>query len=415
MTSASPRAREWVEGLQSKNGGWGAFDADNEYYYLNHIPFADHGALLDPPTADVSARCVSMLAQLGDKMRDEPHAEGRRRLSPRRADAGRQLVRPLGNELYIRNMVDALRAQCGRAGAGASRHAPRRRLAASRSRTRTAAGERTETATSSTIAAMRKRRARPSQTAWGVLGADGGGRGRPSRGRARRRLSCRRIRSQDGLWKEERFTATGFPRVFYLRYHGYAKFFPLWALARYPQPAERQQQNCPDRTLDAAWTARMTSSPRAFSSSRGCSASAPAPRAKVWCRCAAAPTRGPARGARAHAGLRLAGVVSFGIAGGLDPALRPGDVVDRRAAVFGGERYETSADSAAILSEGLGAAGGKIIVGRHRRRRGARARSQAKAALAPRPAPSRSIWSRISRAEFAARRRLPLCRGARRQ
>src|ERR1041385_5304542 len=64
------RGREWVEGLQSKDGGWGAFDADNSYYYLNNIPFADHGALLDPPTEDVSGRCVGMIAQLGgDKAR----------------------------------------------------------------------------------------------------------------------------------------------------------------------------------------------------------------------------------------------------------------------------------------------------------------------------------------------------------
>ena len=58
--------------MQSKNGGWGAFDADNDHYYLNHIPFADHGALLDPPTEDVSARCVSMLAQLGDMPKNDP-------------------------------------------------------------------------------------------------------------------------------------------------------------------------------------------------------------------------------------------------------------------------------------------------------------------------------------------------------
>ena len=63
---AIDRGREWIEGLQSKNGGWGAFDADNTYHYLNNIPFADHGALLDPPTVDVAARCVSMLAQLGE-------------------------------------------------------------------------------------------------------------------------------------------------------------------------------------------------------------------------------------------------------------------------------------------------------------------------------------------------------------
>src|SRR5262249_29219614 len=60
------RAREWILGMQSRNGGWGAFDADNIREYLNQIPFADHGALLDPPTEDVSGRCLSMLAQLGD-------------------------------------------------------------------------------------------------------------------------------------------------------------------------------------------------------------------------------------------------------------------------------------------------------------------------------------------------------------
>ena len=63
---AIARGSEWTAGLQSKDGGWGAFDVDNSYHYLNNIPFADHGALLDPPTADVSARCVSMLAQLGE-------------------------------------------------------------------------------------------------------------------------------------------------------------------------------------------------------------------------------------------------------------------------------------------------------------------------------------------------------------
>src|SRR3569623_1198154 len=61
---------DWAEGLQSKDGGWGAFDADNSHYYLNNIPFADHGALLDPPTEDVSGRCVGMIALLGgDRVR----------------------------------------------------------------------------------------------------------------------------------------------------------------------------------------------------------------------------------------------------------------------------------------------------------------------------------------------------------
>ena len=58
-------ATDWVLGMQSKGGGWGAFDADNTHHHLNSIPFADHGALLDPPTSDVSGRCLAMLAQFG--------------------------------------------------------------------------------------------------------------------------------------------------------------------------------------------------------------------------------------------------------------------------------------------------------------------------------------------------------------
>ena len=72
--------------MQSRNGGWGAFDADNTYYYLNNIPFADHGALLDPPTEDVTARCVSMLAQLGDTPEtSEALRRGDRLSAPRRS------------------------------------------------------------------------------------------------------------------------------------------------------------------------------------------------------------------------------------------------------------------------------------------------------------------------------------------
>ncbi|MEM8813740.1 MAG: squalene--hopene cyclase, partial [Pseudomonadota bacterium] len=65
---AIDRACEWLVGMQSSSGGWGAFEPENEHYYLNSIPFADHGALLDPPTADVTARCVGCLAQV-DRIR----------------------------------------------------------------------------------------------------------------------------------------------------------------------------------------------------------------------------------------------------------------------------------------------------------------------------------------------------------
>ena len=85
---AIARGREWIEGMQSDDGGWAAFDVNNLEYYLNNIPFSDHGALLDPPTEDVTARCISMLAQLGETrsnpqvaaaieyLRRTQHAEG---------------------------------------------------------------------------------------------------------------------------------------------------------------------------------------------------------------------------------------------------------------------------------------------------------------------------------------------------
>ncbi len=76
--AAIARGREWIEGMQSRDGGWAAFDVNNLEYYLNNIPFSDHGALLDPPTEDVTARCVSMLAQLGETVAKQQGVGGRR-------------------------------------------------------------------------------------------------------------------------------------------------------------------------------------------------------------------------------------------------------------------------------------------------------------------------------------------------
>ena len=122
------RATHWVLGMQSRNGGWGAFDADNTHHYLNHIPFADHGALLDPPTADVSGRCLAMLAQLGHPP-DEAGGGARGRVPAARAGGERRLVRPLGRELRLRHLVGAHRAQRRRPAARAPRDAPRGGLA----------------------------------------------------------------------------------------------------------------------------------------------------------------------------------------------------------------------------------------------------------------------------------------------
>ena len=108
---AIARAREWIEGLQSRNGGWGAFDADNTYYYLNNIPFADHGALLDPPTEDVTARCISHAGQLGERADTNALVRGAVDYLRRTQEPGRQLVRPLGHELHLWHLVGAVRIE----------------------------------------------------------------------------------------------------------------------------------------------------------------------------------------------------------------------------------------------------------------------------------------------------------------
>ena len=113
---AVARARDWILGMQSRNGGWGAFDADNTHDFLNHIPFADHGALLDPPTADVTARCVSFPRADRHRGVRPGHGPGHR-LPAARAGAGRELVRPLGHQLPLWHVVGAVRAERGRAGA----------------------------------------------------------------------------------------------------------------------------------------------------------------------------------------------------------------------------------------------------------------------------------------------------------
>jgi squalene-hopene/tetraprenyl-beta-curcumene cyclase len=225
------RAKEWVVGMQSKNGGWGAFDADNVYYYLNHIPFADHGALLDPPTVDVSARCISMLAQLGDTVEtSECLRRGVDYLLKEQEKDGSWFGRWGANYIY-----GAWSALCALNAVGLPHdHESYRRAVDWLVSIQNPDGGWGEDLSSYRLDYMgyEKAPSTSSQTAWAILGLMAAGEvNHPAVARGVAYLQA--TQAQDGLWDEPRFTATGFPRVFYLRYHGYRKFFPLWALARY--------------------------------------------------------------------------------------------------------------------------------------------------------------------------------------
>jgi squalene-hopene/tetraprenyl-beta-curcumene cyclase len=224
------RGTEWVVGLQSRDGGWGAFDADNDAYYLNNLPFADHGALLDPPTADVSARCVSMLAQLGEPLDGPLMASALGYLAAEQEAEGSWFGRwgvnyiygtwsvlcalnaanvPPADPMMIKAIAWLKAIQNDDGGWGES--------CDSYDLKRTGHIPAPSTA---------------SQTAWAVLGLMAAGEVESdavARGIA---WLCAR-QDADGLWVQEEYTGGGFPRVFYLRYHGYPKYFPLWAVARY--------------------------------------------------------------------------------------------------------------------------------------------------------------------------------------
>ena len=226
------RASRWIEGMQSKNGGYGAFDVDNTYYYLNEIPFADHGALLDPPTADVSARCAMLMARAGfrdglyqaalqrtiDYLRKEQEKDG--------SWFGRwgtnyvygtwsvllgleQTNLPKSDPMY-RNAVNYLHnMQREDGGWGEDNYSYHDVSYSGKYQFSTAF-----------------------QTAWAVLGLMAAGEAHGVEVKKGIDFILRHQQA-DGVWNDNCFTAPGFPRVFYLKYHGYDKFFPLWALARY--------------------------------------------------------------------------------------------------------------------------------------------------------------------------------------
>ncbi len=226
---AVARAAAWIVGMQSRNGGWGAFDADNTHDVLNHIPFADHGALLDPPTADVTARCVSFLAQIGRRRTDPVVARAIAFLEREQETDGSWFGRWGTNYIYgTWSVLAAFNA------AGVPREAMsvRRAVGFLVGCQREDGGWGEDCETYAGAPHGRFRESTPSHTAWALLGLMAAGEVRhPAVARGIGWLLARC--DESGEWQEAAYNAVGFPRVFYLHYHGYRLYFPLLALARH--------------------------------------------------------------------------------------------------------------------------------------------------------------------------------------
>lgn len=232
FVEAIDRAARWVCGMQSSNQGFAAFDSDNAHYYLNEIPFADHGALLDPPTADVSARCATLLN--GAAQRDASYFQARdaaiNYLRSEQEPDGSWFGRWGTNYIYGTWSVLAALEVCGLS----KQDSAMRRAAEWLKSVQRADGSWGETNQSYFDDSLRGQAhgGTSFQTAWALLGLMAAG----EVGSAEVEKGVEyllRTQKDDGLWHDAEFTAPGFPRVFYLKYHGYSKYFPLWALARY--------------------------------------------------------------------------------------------------------------------------------------------------------------------------------------
>ena len=233
MEGALRRGVQWLLSMQNRDGGWGAFDRDNDRKILCDIPFADHNAMIDPSTADVTARVLECLGRFGWTAGHPAVERGVKFLLKDQSKDGSWFGRwgvnyvygtsgvlraletvSLNSSEYSKRAVNWLKAVQGADGSFGeslrSYHVP------------SSKGQGNATA---------------SQTAWGLIGllaaADPGD---PAISKAAESLV--RQQNEDGSWDEEDFTGTGFPCVFYLKYHLYRNSFPVYALARFYRQTE---------------------------------------------------------------------------------------------------------------------------------------------------------------------------------
>jgi squalene-hopene/tetraprenyl-beta-curcumene cyclase len=227
LSRALDRGTAWTTGMQSRDGGWGAFDADNTHRLAERLPFCDFGAVIDPPSSDVTAHVVEMLAA-GGRADDEPCRRGVAWLIEAQEADGSWFGRWGANHVYGTGaVVPALVA------AGVAPADPRIRRAVRwlEEHQNDDGGWGEDLRSYRDPAWIGRGDSTPSQTAWALLALLAAGEDSASVERGVEHL----LESQrrDGGWDEHRYTGTGFPGDFYINYHLYRQVFPMWALGRY--------------------------------------------------------------------------------------------------------------------------------------------------------------------------------------
>ena len=226
---ALDRGLHWMLSMQSSNGGWGAFDVDNDKTFLAGIPFADFGELLDPPTADVTAHALEYIGQLGYSGQYPPASRGLRFLYQRQEPDGSWWGRWGVNYIYgLGAALPALLALGEPMSGPAVRNAVewlfRHQLDDG------GWGESCDTYADPSLRGLGP--STPSQTAWALMALIAAGEAEHESVARGVRYLVERQR-EDGTWDEPEFTGTGFPSDFMINYHLYRHYFPLMALGRY--------------------------------------------------------------------------------------------------------------------------------------------------------------------------------------
>jgi squalene-hopene/tetraprenyl-beta-curcumene cyclase len=222
------RAGKWLLAMQGTDGGWAAFDADNNWAFLNAVPFADHNAMLDPSCADITGRVIEALCELGVDQQHPAIHRGVEYLKRTQETDGSWYGR--WGVAYVYGTFLALRGL--RAAGEDDREAYILRAGEWLRSIQNADGGWGESCASYDRNQFAPAQSTASQTAWGVLGLLAGG-DTTSESLHKGVEFLIRTQDSDGRWHEDLATGTGFPKVFYLTYHLYRDSFPLLALASY--------------------------------------------------------------------------------------------------------------------------------------------------------------------------------------